>query len=708
MFWSLTIVSYIYLQTAFIAGLVAVFVWRRRRTPGAHPLTGLLAAVMLWAVAEAVEGAAPTLDAKIMASQISHIGIQSLPVFMLLFVLRYTADDAKLLQRRYHWLWVLPLLALLAVFTNARHQLFWRHVELVASPFGLESVYHHGPLFWVATAYLYLLIVTATVLLLSQLFTHREIYRRQAALLVAATVVPWLANVLYLSSANPLPGFDWTPVAFAITGMLLAWAIFRGGLLELKPVACSVLFEQMRDALLVTDSQHRVVDANPEARALFAAQGALLGRPVAALLPPEFVRVLAAGAPEAVVVTQGANATAQFDIRISPLHSASGAQDGQLIVVRDTTDRMVLEDTLRQSEQRYRRLVDNAPFPSLVSSTVDGALLYANRRAQDLLVLEAEDVGGFHLTDFFVDACAYEDLVATLHRQGAVSDYETRLHDTVGRTFWALLSAVPILYTEEEALLASVNDITVRRAAEQTLVEAKVAAETAVRAKNEFLAAMSHELRTPLSSIIGLAEALLDEGYGALTARQKHALETIMQSGDQLKTLVSEILDLTRLEAGAIVLNREPSLVDDICRSALHTIQLTRPPSAPPLLYTIQPTDLMLTVDARRLREILIHLLRNAAKFTPTTCRIGLSVSAHPTAQVAEFVVWDEGIGIEPKLQARMFCPFAQLEGGLTRHYDGMGIGLAIVQHLVELHGGQVTVDSAPDHGSRFTVTLPC
>lgn len=707
MAWSFTPVSYIYIQTALIAASVAFFAWRRRKTLGASPLAGLLLAAALWATMEAAENAAPTLEFKIAASKVSHIGIQSLPVFFLLFALRYTAATADALRQQYHWLWVAPALAVLAAFTNEQHALFWRRVELIASPFGIESVYYHGPLFWGATAYLYVLIVIATALLMNALITHRDVFKRQALVLVAATVVPWLANALYLSGANPIPGFDWTPLAFAITGLLLAWAMFRAGLFEIRPVACKVLFEQMGDPLLVIDHQQRVVDINPAARIFFGASGTAVGRPAAEILPAQLIPALAARDAEIVTVLQSDGVAHQFDVRISPLIGASGVLNGRLVVLRDTTERMELEETLRQSEQRYRRLIDNAPFPSLVSSTVDGAVLYANRQACDLLLLESGADITYRFADFFAVSRVCQDIFALIRQQGAVTDYEVQLQNTVGRPFNALISATPILFTEEEAVLACINDITLRKAAEQTLIEAKVAAETAVRAKNEFLAAMSHELRTPLSSIIGLAEALLGEGYGPLTDRQKQSLATIVQSGDQLTTLVSEVLDLSRLEAGAIELASELTLIDEVCRGALYSIQSTRPPHTLPPVYTIQPPNLMLEVDPRRLREILIHLLRNAVKFTSSECRVGLAVTALPEDRAVQFVVWDEGIGIEPDALVKLFRPFAQVDSGLARHYDGMGIGLAIVQHLVTLHGGVVTVESASGKGSRFTVSLP-
>lgn len=184
-------------------------------------------------------------------------------------------------------------------------------------------------------------------------------------------------------------------------------------------------------------------------------------------------------------------------------------------------------------------------------------------------------------------------------------------------------------------------------------------------------------------------------------------METIIQNSEQLAKLVKEVLDLSRLEAGAVKLEREQTLIDEICQSALYAVRALREPGAPPPAYTIQPTTLTMMVDPRRLHQILLHLLSNAAKFTSPDRCIGLEVMAVPAEGVAHFVVWDEGIGISAEQRDQLFRPFAQLDSGLARRYAGMGLGLAIVRHLVELHGGQVTVVSEPGEGSRFAVTLP-
>ncbi|MCB9117494.1 MAG: ATP-binding protein [Caldilinea sp.] len=699
-----TTVSFVYLDTALLAAVVAIFAMRRR-APGALPLAGLLFAAALWSAAETAESMAPDLATKILFSKISHLGIQALPVFFLIFSMLYTQRTSALPVRRWLWLWLIPALAVIAAATNDAHRLFWREVRLIESPFGPESVYVHGPLFWIFTAYLYLMIVAATVILVRAAVKNRDLYRRQVVIVLVAAAIPWLANVLYLSGANPLPGFDWTPLAFTVTGTLLAWAMYRFYLLDLAPVARTALFEHITDALLVTDAQGRVVDANPAAYTFFTADGSLIGRSIENLLPPAVTETFSAGAQDTLVIAWP-GVPRQVDVQRTPLSNGKTGSSGQLISLRDSTERMRMEESVRQSEQRYRTLVDNAPFPSIVASAADGALLYANRRALDLFAIDADAIGRKTLAELFVDAGDCERVVAQVLEEGALSDREVQLL-AADSVFWALLSAVPVSLADDQAVFVSVNDITARREAEQALVQAKDVAESAARAKDEFLAVMSHELRTPLNSIMGLSEALLEEVYGPLTERQQRSLRMIAAGGGRLSEIVSDVLDLSRLEAGAIELAIAEIGADDVCRSALRIVGAMMPPDAPRPRYTIDPPDLAVRVDAYRLRQILFNLLNNAIKFTPGGGPTGLDVTVDRTAELVCFTVWDEGIGIDEARRRMLFQPFTQVDTGTTRQYEGMGIGLAIVRHLVDLHGGSVAVESAPGQGSRFTVSLP-
>jgi PAS domain S-box-containing protein len=233
------------------------------------------------------------------------------------------------------------------------------------------------------------------------------------------------------------------------------------------------------------------------------------------------------------------------------------------------------------------------------------------------------------------------------------------------------------------------------------------------RMKDEFLANMSHELRTPLTAILGYAE-LLDKGfYGDLTEEQRHTLRTMQGSAEHLLQLINDILDLSKVEAGKMELHLSPVLVEEICQAGLQFIQQVAHKKNIQLSSRLDPQVHHVLADGRRLKQMLINLLNNAVKFTPEGGQVGLEVmrsgdDQQSTHHQVLFVVWDNGIGIPQEKQSLLFRPFVQLDGSLSRKYEGTGLGLALVAAMAELHGGSISVQSAgPGQGSRFTLALP-
>ena len=225
--------------------------------------------------------------------------------------------------------------------------------------------------------------------------------------------------------------------------------------------------------------------------------------------------------------------------------------------------------------------------------------------------------------------------------------------------------------------------------------------------KDNFLAGMSHELRTPLNAILGSSEVLLEEILGKLSPPQFRAIELIEKSGRHLLDLITDILDLSKIEAGKLEIHKNKTSVAKICEDSLIlvepmanrkeiTIQSLLPPDLPPIY-----------ADELRIRQVLINLLSNAIKFTPARGYVTLQVELTDDAQQLLFSVTDTGIGIAPEDQSKLFEPFVQIDSRLSRQYSGTGLGLSLVQRLVNLHGGKVSLNSSPGQGSCFTVWLP-
>jgi PAS domain S-box-containing protein len=231
--------------------------------------------------------------------------------------------------------------------------------------------------------------------------------------------------------------------------------------------------------------------------------------------------------------------------------------------------------------------------------------------------------------------------------------------------------------------------------------------------KNEFLATMSHELRTPLNAILGLSEAMEDEVFGELNECQIKSLRTVRRSGRHLLSLINDILDVSKIEAGKLEPEIATTVVQDLCTSSLIFVKQQAFEKQIKLNVQLPPAVGNIAVDERRMRQLLINLLSNAVKFTPIGGKITLSVArqekedSEDGSSWIEFKVTDTGIGISAADRDKLFQPFVQLDSSLNRQYAGTGLGLTLVKQIAELHGGTVQLHSEINQGSCFTVTLP-
>ncbi len=253
---------------------------------------------------------------------------------------------------------------------------------------------------------------------------------------------------------------------------------------------------------------------------------------------------------------------------------------------------------------------------------------------------------------------------------------------------------------------ASVTDISELRAAEERLKQQNLELETANRAKSEFLANMSHELRTPLNAIIGFSEVLRDGLFGPLgNARYADYAEDIHASGVHLLTIINDILDLSKIEAGRMELQEADLFVGDLIEAVVPIVR-GRAEAGGLALSTAVPDDLpMLRADPRAVKQILINLLSNAIKFTGKGGTVTIS-AAVDMDQIA-LVVSDTGIGIAEADLPRVFEAFGQVDGSLDRKHEGTGLGLPLVASVAELHGGIFKLDSRPGAGTTAKVIFP-
>ncbi|MEP7133348.1 MAG: histidine kinase N-terminal 7TM domain-containing protein [Chloroflexota bacterium] len=699
---------------ALIAGILAWYTWQHRQSTGVRPFSLMMLILFEWVFSYILELAATDLDSKFFWTQLKFAGVIATPVVWLLFALEYTGRKAWTTRTRIILLSILPLVSMGMILTNDFHHLFWLGKSLASEGGFLLLSTIYGPWFWVHAAYTYTLIMIGLVLVIRALLRWPAQYRGQMLWILLATLAPLIANVLTIFKIVPAL-LDWTPFAFIITGIGMAYALFRHRLLDIAPLARDIVIDGMKDGMIVLDANQRIVDINPAAQSIIGLSGEKqpIGKSMAEVLSrqPGLIEKYRGVDEISDEMTFGEGETQRwYDLNLTTLRDENKMVLGQLITIRDITQRKHTESLLQESEARFRQIVENAS-DMIYRFDGEGRLTYANPSALHTMGFENEaDALGKYFLDLTTPEMRHKLKRTYLHQfmsktPNTYNEFPGLTAD--GREVW-FGQNVQLIFEDDQVVgfQALSRDITAIKQAYEALRIARDQALEANRAKTQLLSKVSHELRTPLGGVLGYAELLHDNTFGELNLGQKKAAHEIMESANYLTNMVNELLDeaqartnITVLQealfAPAILIQQSTAGTEVLAKKKGLQLNTSLDPNLPHELYG----------DERRLRQIIINLVGNAIKFTKEG-----SVNVkflRPTHEHWAIQVMDTGVGIPREAQAYIFEPFRQVDSAITRDNRGIGLGLSITKQLVDIMGGRITLESEPGQGSAFTVLLP-
>jgi PAS domain S-box-containing protein len=378
------------------------------------------------------------------------------------------------------------------------------------------------------------------------------------------------------------------------------------------------------------------------------------------------------------------------------------------------------ERDMRRQLRRIKRLNERLDLLSLVASQTDNGVVICDAEGRvEWLNDGFTRISGYRLPEVrgrkpgeflqgpLTDPQVVEQMRQAIRRRESIA-VEVLNYHRAGHTYWQLVTITPILNRQGELqrFIAIQSDVTEHKLAEQALREKKEEAEQANRSRNEFLANISHEIRTPMNAIIGMTELTLSS---ELSHQQRRNLELVKESADSLLRLLNDVLNFSRLESGRFDIDRSPFGLRDLVDQTVRALAVQAHSKGLELVYRVPPgVPDRLIGDAARLRQVMVNLIGNAIKFTDSgevelavalDSRVGREVVLH-------FGVRDTGPGIRQEVQQKIFRPFTQGDGAMTRRSGGAGLGLAISRQLINLMGGRIWVRSQPGQGSTFHFTI--
>ena len=657
------------LISSIITLYLTYYSWNKRSNPDAFYFSFLMLAVSIWALTGAFEMTSSLISTKVFWSQISYLGIVFVGPLWILFTLSYT-DYGKWLKIPFiGLLMTVPLIILILVLTNEWHGLIWSTITPSSSQPGSLIIYGHGLGFYVNVAYTYFLMFLGILLLIKCLIQSPKLYQKQVLLILVAAVIPYIANIIYISQMSPIQGLDLTPFAFTLTGILVALSIFRFKMLEIIPVAYNNLFSKMNSGAIVIDSLKRVVEINPAAENLLKIEKKVIGTNFEENLKQlnQIFPIIKNGSDVKIEIKINNPTDMWLDLQITPLYKQNYQLLGWLITFRDINPRKIAENSLQRSEKDYRDLVDNA-LVGIYKADQRGNIIFSNDSIVKMFGYDSKDgFENFNISSLYKNLSDRDIILKKLDKDGKLEEYEVEMVKKDGSILNILASATK----NGETISGMTMDITDKKKAQNQIKKS-------LKVKDMLLKEIHHRVKNNLmviSSLLSLQSRYIkDEASKSIFKDSQNRARSM--------ALIHELLyqssDLKSINFGTYI---------NKLTNELFSVYITDPNK---IKLNMDIDDIMLDINtAIPLGLIVNELVSNSMKH------------AFPNVKQGK-------IGVEFKLDDGNYSLIVSDNGvGFSNDYDiqhSDSLGLKIVNSLTEQIEGDIRVEIA--NGTKFIINF--
>lgn len=680
-------------SSAFVMICLGLYSRRFSGNPAVLPYQILMFSAAYWALNYAIELSTVDLSLKIFIQEIRFVVIAFIGVLDLWLVL-LVLDKAEWIKGwKWRSLFVIPVIIVLTALTSTYHTLFRYNYNVDLTGPLPTLTFSTGPLYYVHVGYTYFLIIIGLALLLLTRGESHRVYQKQRILLFGALAFPIVLDIMFQFGWTPVHRVNPTPILFWIVGIFYVIALFRFGFLDVVPIARSRVIEEMGMPMITLSTDSRIADLNPAAEKLLSGDSTQIriGQYIASAAAswPEFILFCFSSENRTELSKQDDKETRIYDASMELLYSSEGIPEGRLILLTDITAQKKLETEIRKSEERWRSIVDGAPFPIVITSISDNKIMFVNQRTIRQFNLSYSDLIGRNTEAFYTDLGTREQIIKTLQVQDEIDDAEMKMHAGDGREFWVYASVRKIQYMNQDAFFISFADFTLRKNLEETLKRKNCELEmvtfslTETNKKLNLLSSITrHDILNMVQVISAISEIIAVENQEPGLQKQIRMIE------DAGKT-IQNLIEFTREYED---LGQKNPIWQNISQT-MQRASITLICSGITLITSEKPVEIL--ADPM-LSKVFFNLIENSIRHGGGISII--RVSTELEGDLLKIIYEDDGVGVSQDDKLLIFSR------GFGNH---SGLGLFFIKEILEITGMTIREEGMPGEGARFVIRVP-